>query len=719
MEMNFKEFRDVVKARFDSMHSNGNTLFTVNVNKDEVWNTYLDSFAPKHNQIFRVRRHHDCSCCRNFIKNLANVVIINSNYEIETLWDFDLKEDPDNIVFQPVVDALSALIKKEIIESVYLFNMNKVGNEYDLEMDDTKKNILFRWEHFYAEIPKELVYAGGIKDRLGTVRNDKNTMATTLLSSLKVINSSSIDLVLSLIKDDNLARGESYRHIIEKFKEIKERFEDLNGDASKERNFAWKVSQEELSRNPEICKIKNTSIGTLLLDLSEGKDADKAVRAFEYIVSGSNYQRKKPVFSERMVKEQKELLQSKGYMESLGRRFAKLDDISVRDILYCNMDAASRMRDSEDVFGSLTDLAVTKNGTKSGINSELLKSAKEMGIAEFMENILPKLSSIEAYVDGKHTKNLCSIIAPENREAKSMFKWENPFSWAYAGNIAASDIKENVKSNGGKVDVPLRFSIQWNDKSEQYGHNGDDLDAHCMESSGEHIYFQNDTSTDTFGNLDVDIQNPHIGKAAVENIAFPRLDKLKGKTFDFSVHNFANRGGKGGFRAEIEFDGQVFNYEFTGLHANKDFVNVARVAVDQHGNMTIIHHLEPTNGYSAGGEMWGVKVREFTPVTVVMHSPNYWSLNDGVQGVGNKHYMFMLKDCVNTEQPNGFYNEFIQSDLLLHKGVFEALGSKLAVVPAEDQLSGLGFASGVRDDLILRVSSRDGELNNKLIKINF
>ena len=96
-----------------------------------------------------------------------------------------------------------------------------------------------------------------------------------------------------------------------------------------------------------------------------------------------------------------------------------------------------------------------------------------------------------------------------------------------------------------------------------------------------------------------------------------------------------------------------------------------------------------------------------------MFSPNYW---DEQKGIGNKHYMFILKDCLSDIEPNGFFNEFLNQDLLKHKRVFEALGSKMKVDYTKHQLSGLGFSSTQRNDVVCKVKSTN---ITRMLKIKF
>jgi len=77
--MEFKEFKVMQQKHVSEMLKDATHLFEVNVDKDQMWELYLDSYPVGTNEIYRQRREHDCSCCRHFIKNIGNVVVIKDN----------------------------------------------------------------------------------------------------------------------------------------------------------------------------------------------------------------------------------------------------------------------------------------------------------------------------------------------------------------------------------------------------------------------------------------------------------------------------------------------------------------------------------------------------------------------------------------------------------------------------------------------------------------
>ena len=682
--MEFTVMRDKLIENFNEMTKDVAHLFEVNVDKDEMWNLYLDSFPAGTNEIYRERRWHDCSCCRQFIKTVGNTVVIKDN-KVTTIWDFRTDDD----TYQPVLNALSAFIKSHAVSDIYVSKFKKIGTMSNYE--EMENGFMHEWSHFYLELPDKFVdrssrSEGDIK---GSFRDTRNVFKR----SLDEISMDALDTILELITSNTLYKGEEWKGALTDFRKYKVAYDKLTTDEEKN-NYAW---EQSVKVGIAIGRIRNHSIGTLLVNVSEGMDLDTAVRKYEQIVAPSNYKRPKEIFTKKMLEDAKKTITELGYMDSLGRRFATLDDITVNNILFSNKDSAKRIGGMDDIFGEMEREVVS--------NPKKFSKVEEIAIDKFVSDVLPTASEVEVYLENKHTNNMVSLIAPENKDAKTMFKWNNNFGWAYAGNMTDS-MKERVKAAGGKVDGDLRFSIQWNED----GKDNCDLDAHCKEASGFEIYFgsaKKPSFSPTRGQLDVDIIHPD-GNIAVENITWADRRTMKTGKYLFFVNQYSGSV-RNGFRAEIEFDGQIYSFDYNKSMRTGENVQVAEVTLNANGTFTI-KELLPSNVSSK--DIWNVKTNQFIPVSVVMYSPNYWDEQDGI---GHRHYFFMLKDCINPESPNGFYNEFLKNELESHKRVFAALGSKMRVKDVDDQLSGVGFSATKRDELIVKVKGN----TERILKVKF
>lgn len=131
--------------------------------------------------------------------------------------------------------------------------------------------------------------------------------------------------------------------------------------------------------------------------------------------------------------------------------------------------------------------------------------------------------------------------------------------------------------------------------------------------------------------------------------------------------------------------------------AQTDYQDVYRIT---NGVLLIVNKFIPID--------YSDKTKEYIRV----YRSNYFDEQDGI---GHRHLFFFLKDCINSEEPNGYYNEFLKSDLEKHKRVFEALGAKCCVEDTDDQLSGIGFSMTKRSDLVVKVKGA----TERVMKIKF
>ena len=681
--MEFMEFRDKMKKHISEMLDRGGTktdhLFVVEIDKDEFYNLYLNSFPLGTNEIFRERREFDCSACRHFIKSFGNVVTI-KNQEITTIWDFDATDE----TYQAVIDAMAAYIKNKAVANVFVTDQAVYGLEHNTKTNEGKT---LTWHHFHYDLPAKFVTSS--TKTLDTIRGRFRDTRNVFKRSLDELSEDSILTVLELTAQGSLYKGDEWVGVLKKFLEYKKEYGKI--PAEKQDLYCWEKS---VTAGDVIGRIRNHSIGVLLTDISEGVDLNEAVSKYEAIVAPSNYKRPKAIYTQKMIEEAKKEIERLGYIDSLERRYATLDDITVNNILFSNKDAAKRI--AGNVFDQMKEAMP--------VNPKSFDRVEDVSIDTFIKDILPAANSVELLLEGRHMGNMVSLIAPKNRESKTMFKWNNNFSWAYSGNVTDS-MKELVKAAGGKVDGVLRFSIQWNDKE----YNPNDFDAHCQEPCGNLIFYRSKVNNKTGGNLDVDIIHPVKGTPAVENITWPNEQRMGEGNYAFYVHCFNHNGGRSGFTAEIEFDGQIYSFTYDKELRQDQKIHVATVSYSKRDGFKIVKAMDSR---LSSRDVWGLKTNQFYPVSVMMYSPNYWDLQEGI---GNKHFIFALKGCINPENPNGFFNEYLDNELLEHKRVFEALGGMMHVQDADDQLSGVGFSSTKRASVICKISGHV----SRTVKINF
>ena len=678
--MNFKLFKDAVRKQLDKMQSC--LLLTVDIEGDLLWNTYLDSFPTGTNNIYRVRREHDCSADRSFIRNIGGVVA-EVDGKLVSVWDLLIEDEP---AYQVVADAMSALVKSKTIDSRYVHYQNNVGIDKAYETID---GAVKTWENFFHVLDKKHVVK---KDQMDRVRGELKTNKGVLERSLKEITDDAIDSVLDLIASNSLYRGTEFKSTVELIKSLKK---ELAKSKLPEVFLFSKAA--ELGG---VCSLRNTVIGTLLTDISEGVDLDVAVKKFEDKTAPTNYKRPTALITPKMIEAAERTVVDLGIEPSLHRRYAVLDDITINNVLWADRSTKQAL----GVFGELKkDVAtVTPN----------LDKVDSISMQDFISNVLPTAEKVELYVENKHAGNFMSLIAPVNGDAPNILKWGNNFSWSYSGDITDSDIRQAVQARGGRVDGVLRFSHQWN-----YGkRNASLMDLHVFlpankNNSGNHISdkygnnervgWNNRKHLSTGGVQDVDyVEAAPIGYVPVENITFPDLKKMPEGTYVCKIHNWNNRAPtEGGFKAEIEVNGEVFQYEYDNPLKHKEWVTVAEVTLKA-GKFTVDSKLSVLS--ATPKQLWNINTCNFHKVDAIMFSPNHW---DGEE-TGNKHVFFMLDGCVNEDTTRGFYNEFLKPELNEHRKVFEVLAGKLKTPKSEKQLSGLGFSTTKKDEIVVKVTGK-------------
>lgn len=156
------------------------------------------------------------------------------------------------------------------IVDVRIRTEKRIGTDHSMERIVATSQIN-RYDHFFMDIPDHLVFRGyDINGEKAKLRDTRNVFKR----SLDEITKDSVDTVLELIAQNSLYRGTEWKAALEEFKKYKKEYSKLSTDNEKEL-YTWDKSEQA---GMSVGRIRNHSMGTLLVNLSEGMDLDTAVK---------------------------------------------------------------------------------------------------------------------------------------------------------------------------------------------------------------------------------------------------------------------------------------------------------------------------------------------------------------------------------------------------------------------------------------------------------
>ena len=697
-------------------------LFRSEMTGDQVWDLYLKSFED--DPMFRdpESSEHNCNLCKNFLRRYGNIVAITPANGILSLFDF---EGPGE--FLPVTIALSAALSKAPVKDVFFETYDELNSlpyeqckktltQFRLGIDKNvkrytreeaekfgvvKANEVVTFNHMHLDMPA--MYVDKTGKSAATIMADFRSSKEVFERAMQEIHIDTLNLVKDLIVQGSLLDGQTHLYKVEQFIPLKKEYDTLAAD--KRAAWCWLKSY-----NLPIAKFRNELLGVLCSELSEGKELNAAVQSWNKRVDPANYMKAVAPITKKQIEEAQKFVEEGGYTESFNRRFAILDDIKVSEILYSNI--------GEDAVPTVSIFDSVKPAVSTRHKRSEFDDVKEVSIETFMKDILPACTSVEAFLANNHSGHMVSLTTANNPDSKPIFKWDNNYSWTFNGNLAGkSQLREAVVSLGGRVDGVFRFTHSWNELER----NQSLMDLHVFmpgcqlpapgsggpDVNGRRVGWNHRTDGLSGGVQDVDhTAAAPVGHVPVENITFPDITKMPEGKYVCMIHNWNFRitGGRG--KAEIEFDGEIYQYEYPATIGHQ-WVTVAEVTL-KNGKFTIDHKLEPKN---ESREIYGLNTNEFHKVNLVCLSPNHWGDNN----VGNKHYFFMLDKCKSPSSIRSFHAENLIPELAEHRKVLEVLGNTTMIAPADKQLSGLGFNATVRDELIVKVQGSF----KRMLKIKF
>jgi hypothetical protein len=116
MTNKFPAFAKTVTTSFQTV-VRAPQVYVTGIDGDALYQRYLAAFPEGTNPLFKKQTEHECSCCKHFIRRAGNVVSVNDQGLIRTIWDEAVEKAPHP--YNTVASALRAAVLSADISDLY------------------------------------------------------------------------------------------------------------------------------------------------------------------------------------------------------------------------------------------------------------------------------------------------------------------------------------------------------------------------------------------------------------------------------------------------------------------------------------------------------------------------------------------------------------------------------------------------------------------------
>lgn len=428
----YDRFEQAVRERVAGL---AGPFFQTDASPDALWDAYLSNLPEQR------RQHYNCSACRRFVRRFGPLVTIDKDGKATpAVWSLSVPA-----FFAGSVEGLRRVVAKSDVSGVFL------SSEPNWGVPRTKA-----WTHLSG--PSPWVYAGAVKSAAQEMAEKKDDFAM-LCRGLADYPKAVVNQALTVLRADAMDRSEKTFGVAQWLSALHAK---VLAFPARRDNLIWAAVA---AAPPGFCHVRSTVIATLLDDIVAGLPFESIRQRWAQKMHPLRYQRPQAAPKAGTIEQAEKLVEKLGVAASLGRRFARLEDVLAK--LWVPRAEGPQRSSGGGVFAHLRPAA-------RGSAKLVELPAGAITWEKFGRSVLPEARQIEVQVPARGS--FYGLVTAADPAAPPILQWDglaghppNPVSW-YFYSEGSSASQWGLSPGWAKVSAVFYGPPHWQEP-EKFAHH--------------------------------------------------------------------------------------------------------------------------------------------------------------------------------------------------------------------------------------------------------